>query len=406
MKVALIGGTGSFGLALAVRLIALGEDEIVIGSRDPERARAAAAELGGRATGATNEEAVAGVDLAVLAVNADAALETSRAIAAALGPTPLLSVASCAAASPPTASVRIPPRARAPSASPLQSTAPSAAGLHSIAAANLAGAPPDEDASCCGDDPGAKRARVDAGREGRGRARARRRPARERPHARGADRGDREPEPALQGTRRSPHHRPAVISIVPVEGLPEIDEGTDLGTLIAGRAQLEDGDVVVIAQKIVSKAEGRIVRLEDVEASDRARELAGNWCDPRESEVILRESKRIVRSRNSLVIAETEHGFVCASAGVDHSNAAERQTLVLLSRRPRCSVALVIRDSIGAHSAAYGRRHRHRLVRSTVPARHDRRRDRSRRPRAAARPARHGRPGRVDPPLVTGGRCG
>ena len=91
------------------------------------------------------------------------------------------------------------------------------------------------------------------------------------------------------------------------------------------------------------------MRLEDVEASDRAHELAGNWCDPRESEVILRETKRIVRSRNSLVIAETEHGFVCASAGVDHSNAAEPETLVLLPVDPDAS-ARRIRDTIRAQT--------------------------------------------------------
>ena len=140
-----------------------------------------------------------------------------------------------------------------------------------------------------------------------------------------------------------------MISIIPVEGLPEIAEGTELGALIADHTELEDGDVVVVAQKIVSKAEGRVVRLEDVEASDRARELAGNWCDPRESEVILQQTRRIVRSRNSLVIAETEHGFVCASAGVDHSNAAEPNTLVLLPVDPDAS-ARGIRDSIGAQT--------------------------------------------------------
>ena len=153
-----------------------------------------------------------------------------------------------------------------------------------------------------------------------------------------------------------------MIAITPVEGLPEIGEGTDLGALIAERAQLEDGDVVVVAQKAVSKAEGRVVRLDDVEASDRARELAGSWCDPRETEVILRESERVVRSRNALVIAETRHGFVCASAGVDHSNAAEPATLVLLPLDPDASargireailgragieVAVVVTDSFG-----------------------------------------------------------
>ena len=137
-----------------------------------------------------------------------------------------------------------------------------------------------------------------------------------------------------------------MIAIIPVEGLPEIGEGADIGALVAAQAQLEDGDVVVVAQKIVSKAEGRVVALADVEASDRARDLAGSWCDPRESEVILRETKRVVRNRNSLVIAETHHGFVCASAGVDHSNAAPG-TLVLLPVDPDAS-AQRIRDAIAA----------------------------------------------------------
>jgi coenzyme F420-0:L-glutamate ligase / coenzyme F420-1:gamma-L-glutamate ligase len=125
-----------------------------------------------------------------------------------------------------------------------------------------------------------------------------------------------------------------VIEIFPVEGLPEIAPGADLGALIVQHAALEDGDVVVVAQKVVSKTEARVVRLEDVQASERAREIAGSWCDPRESEVILSETRRIVRRRNALVIAETAHGFVCASAGVDHSNAPEPGTLVLLPVDP------------------------------------------------------------------------
>ncbi|HZQ03351.1 MAG TPA: coenzyme F420-0:L-glutamate ligase [Gaiellaceae bacterium] len=138
-----------------------------------------------------------------------------------------------------------------------------------------------------------------------------------------------------------------MISLVPVAGLPEIHEGDDLGALIAGHAALEDGDVVVVAQKVVSKAEGRVVHLDEVEASERARALAGEWGDPRETEVILRETRRIVRERNALVIAETAHGFVCASAGVDHSNAPQPGTLVLLPRDPDAS-ARRLRDSIRA----------------------------------------------------------
>jgi coenzyme F420-0:L-glutamate ligase/coenzyme F420-1:gamma-L-glutamate ligase len=86
----------------------------------------------------------------------------------------------------------------------------------------------------------------------------------------------------------------------------------------------------VLAQKIVSKSEGRVVRLEDIEPSDRAREIAGDDQDPRRIEAILREANRVVRVRKPLVIAETRQGFICASAGVDSSNAPEAGMLVLL----------------------------------------------------------------------------
>jgi coenzyme F420-0:L-glutamate ligase / coenzyme F420-1:gamma-L-glutamate ligase len=108
--------------------------------------------------------------------------------------------------------------------------------------------------------------------------------------------------------------------------------------LVAQAAELDDGDVVVVAHKIVSKVEGRVVRLEEVEPSARARELADGE-DPRRLEVILAESARLVRTRPPLVIAETRHGFVCASAGVDASNAPEAGTLVLLPIDPDASAA-------------------------------------------------------------------
>jgi coenzyme F420-0:L-glutamate ligase / coenzyme F420-1:gamma-L-glutamate ligase len=141
-----------------------------------------------------------------------------------------------------------------------------------------------------------------------------------------------------------------VISILPVEGLPEIGEGDDLADLIAQRAELADGDVLVVAQKAVSKAEGHVVRLAEVEASERARELAGDR-DPRQLEVILRESVRLVRTRPPLVIAETRHGFVCASAGVDASNAPEPGSVVLLPEDPDASAARLrerLRELTGA----------------------------------------------------------
>ena len=129
-----------------------------------------------------------------------------------------------------------------------------------------------------------------------------------------------------------------------VEGLPELREGDDLAALVAERVQLEDGDVVVVAQKAVSKVEGRVVRLAEVEPSPRARELAGP-DDARRIEVILRESARIVRTRPPLVIAETRHGFVCASAGVDASNAPAPATVVLLPVDPDAS-ARMLRDAL------------------------------------------------------------
>ena len=128
--------------------------------------------------------------------------------------------------------------------------------------------------------------------------------------------------------------------MIPVEGIPEVREGDDLAALLAAAAAFEDEDVLVVAQKIVSKAEGRVVSLDGVEPSEAARELAAGE-DPRRLEMILREAARIVRSRPPLVIAETRHGFVCASAGVDASNAAGPGTLVLLPLEPDASAARI-----------------------------------------------------------------
>lgn len=126
--------------------------------------------------------------------------------------------------------------------------------------------------------------------------------------------------------------------MLPLRGIPELTAGDDLAVLLAGAAAFEDRDVVVVAHKAVSKVEGRTVRLEEVEPSQRARELAAGE-DPHRLEVILRESMRIVRERAPLVIAETRHGFVCASAGVDASNAPEAGTVVLLPLDPDASAA-------------------------------------------------------------------
>jgi coenzyme F420-0:L-glutamate ligase/coenzyme F420-1:gamma-L-glutamate ligase len=123
-------------------------------------------------------------------------------------------------------------------------------------------------------------------------------------------------------------------SVFPVTGIPELREGDDLAAIILERVELEDADVVVVAQKAISKIEGRVVRLDDVEPSARAIEIAGDEGDPRRVEWILREAKRVVRVRPPLVICETEHGFICASAGVDQSNTPEEGTLILLPVDP------------------------------------------------------------------------
>ncbi len=155
------------------------------------------------------------------------------------------------------------------------------------------------------------------------------------------------------------------VRVIPLRGIPELEAGDDLAALVVAAAAdvggLEDDDVLVVAQKAVSKVEGRVVDLADVEPSPRARELAADQ-DPRRLEVILRESREIVRTRPPLVIAETPHGFVCASAGVDASNAKGPDTLVLLPIDPDgsaerlrlgvrrlagASVGVIVSDSFG-----------------------------------------------------------
>jgi coenzyme F420-0:L-glutamate ligase/coenzyme F420-1:gamma-L-glutamate ligase len=148
-------------------------------------------------------------------------------------------------------------------------------------------------------------------------------------------------------------------------GIPEVAEGDDLGALLAAAAEraggLEDGDVVVVAQKVISKAEGRVVSLHGIEPGPLALALAGDR-DARYVEAVLREAARLVRVRGGFLIAETRHGFVCASAGVDSSNAPAPGRLVLLpddadasARRLRDrlaeltsrTVAVLVTDSFG-----------------------------------------------------------
>jgi coenzyme F420-0:L-glutamate ligase/coenzyme F420-1:gamma-L-glutamate ligase len=156
------------------------------------------------------------------------------------------------------------------------------------------------------------------------------------------------------------HDNPALIlvkdvgpgfSVTPVEGLPELHEGDDLAAMIAERAELADGDVVVVAQKAVSKVEGQVVALAEVEPSEQARELAGDEADPRRIQVILDEAVELVRVRPPLIIARTRHGYVCGSAGVDASNTPEPGTVVLLPVDSDASAARLrdeLRETTGA----------------------------------------------------------
>ncbi len=128
---------------------------------------------------------------------------------------------------------------------------------------------------------------------------------------------------------------PAAIRLLPLTGIPAIGPGDDLAQQLSESARscgiALSGGVLVVCQKVVSKAEGRIVALADVEPSERAREIAAeDDKDPRHIELVLRESARIVRRGHGLIICETKHGFVCANAGVDLSNAPAEGVAVLL----------------------------------------------------------------------------
>src|SRR5205823_10969797 len=130
------------------------------------------------------------------------------------------------------------------------------------------------------------------------------------------------------------------VELLALAGLPEVRPGDDLGALVAGAApgDLGDGDVLVLAQKVVSKAEGRVVRLADVVPGERARALADEHDkDPRAVQVVLDESAEVLRAERGVLICETRHGFVCANAGVDASNTAEAGEVVLLPEDPDAS---------------------------------------------------------------------
>lgn len=142
------------------------------------------------------------------------------------------------------------------------------------------------------------------------------------------------------------------LELVGVEGLPEVRPGDDLAELIAAHEQLRTGDVLVVAQKVVSKAEGRLIDLEHVTASEEAQRIAPRLIaqpDPRMVQVVLDESVRVLRSERVL-ITETHHGFVSANSGVDHSNVGAG-LLSLLPVDPDAS-AEKIRDGLREKTGA------------------------------------------------------
>jgi coenzyme F420-0:L-glutamate ligase/coenzyme F420-1:gamma-L-glutamate ligase len=163
-----------------------------------------------------------------------------------------------------------------------------------------------------------------------------------------------------------------MVSATALDGLPEIHPGDDLAALIAAApGDLHADDVVAVAHKVVSKAEGRIVRLAEVGPSMRARELASRLGkDDRHVQVILDESRAVLRAERGVLICVTHHGFVCANAGVDASNAPGQDTLVLLPHDPDRSARALrarIRELTGAAPAvvitdSFGRAWRHGQV--------------------------------------------
>jgi coenzyme F420-0:L-glutamate ligase / coenzyme F420-1:gamma-L-glutamate ligase len=145
------------------------------------------------------------------------------------------------------------------------------------------------------------------------------------------------------------------LRVSPVQGIPEVSEGMRVGKLIAERVGLADGDVVVISQKVVSKAEGRLRRLSSVLPGSEARKLAAVLGrEPALVELILSESRELIRVGRSVVIVETKQGFVCANAGIDSSNLPDPDTVCLLPEDPDASARRIRGEIADAAGAAVG----------------------------------------------------
>jgi coenzyme F420-0:L-glutamate ligase/coenzyme F420-1:gamma-L-glutamate ligase len=159
----------------------------------------------------------------------------------------------------------------------------------------------------------------------------------------------------------------AGVQLIPVVGMGEIEPGTDLAVVLGAALEeqgtpLQDGDILVVTQKIVSKAEGCLVRLADIAPSPLAAEWAARWSkDARVVELVLRESRRIVRMERGVIISETQHGLICANAGVDCSNVGDDRATLLppdpdasadrlraaLSQSSGARIGVIISDTFG-----------------------------------------------------------
>jgi coenzyme F420-0:L-glutamate ligase/coenzyme F420-1:gamma-L-glutamate ligase len=149
--------------------------------------------------------------------------------------------------------------------------------------------------------------------------------------------------------------RPGELRVIPVAGLPEVGEGMKVGELIAAQVGLADEDVVVVSQKIVSKAEGRVRRLSSVLPGAEARRLgAVLGREPALVELVLSESREVLRAERSVLIVETRHGFVCANAGIDSSNLPEPDTVCLLPEDPDASARRIRAEIASTASATVG----------------------------------------------------
>lgn len=140
-----------------------------------------------------------------------------------------------------------------------------------------------------------------------------------------------------------------MIQIIGLKGLPIIKEGDDLAELICSRAEqegihVEDGDIIVVTHVVVSRVEGNVVNLDQIEPSEFAKSLGQRLDkDPAHVEVVLRQSKSIVRMGDGNIITETNHGFICANAGVDKSNVPGERHVALLPVEPDCSAQRIRR---------------------------------------------------------------